>query len=172
MDYLIFGGALLGLLIIVYLIMFFIDYGKYGSFCGSINVGDSTFWLRSKFEYYKSYDWNEVSKYLTEFFKYNPDLKTDEFDKIEIYDYPYASNNEDRSKIVNGTIDIDVVIAWRFKMKDFIVVNSNDCVKDKVDNKGMANLILHEYCHLYQMRKLGDWDIDHANKVLWKKFII
>ena len=172
MDYLIFGGALLGLLIIVYLIMFFIDYGKYGSFCGSINVGDSTFWLRSKYNYYKEYDWVVISNYLTEFFKYNPDLKTDEFNKIEIYDYPYASNNEDKTKLAYGAIELDAVLAWRFKKKDFIIINTNDCAKEKVLNKDMANLILHEYCHLYQLRKFGDWDIEHVNKVLWKKFII
>ena len=99
-------------------------------------------------------------------------LKTDEFNKIEIYDYPYASNNEDKTKLAYGAIELDAVLAWRFKKKDFIIINTNDCAKEKVLNKDMANLILHEYCHLYQLRKFGDWDIEHVNKVLWKKFII
>ena len=94
MEWVIFSCALVALFLLIYLILFLIDYGKYGGFKDDVIVGSSIWWLRSNNNYYRNYDWGLVSVHLSEFFKYNSELKdAAEFAKIEVFDSPEITNN-------------------------------------------------------------------------------
>ena len=172
MDYLIFSIGIVVLFLLIWLIFFLNEYMKYGGWKSYVSVGNSVWNLRGHNDNYKKYDWNKIANYLTDFFKYNPDLKLeDDFKKIELYDDPNITNGIN-SKICNGSIEFDNISAWRFKRINFISLNLLNCQLLGVDDKGMTNLILHEYCHLYQFRKLGNDDVNHTNREMWIKFTI
>lgn len=163
MDYLIFFAAILGLALVLWMTFFFIDLARFGGWKTRVNVGNNTWSVRSFDDNYTYYRWNIVGKHLTDFFLINPQYKIQrEFDRIELFEDPTITNPMNDQEI-SGTIQLGVVSGWRFKTFDYIVLNLKRCANKGVDDKGVANLILHEYTHIFLLEKNGNWDYDHVS---------
>ena len=172
MEWLIFVGALVVLLLGIYLTLYLIEYSKFGGnvAAASIGVRDIVWNVRSKLDNYKEWKWDEISLKLTQFFAKHAELKIqEELDKIEIWDSSDLTNNVD-SVFVSGTIRVDDLSAYRFKYIDKICINLSRCKTLKYTNVGIGKLILHEYIHLFLLRSKGDWDLNHTSEV-WKVMI-
>ena len=167
MEWLIFSGALVVLLAGIYLTLYLIEYSKFGGNVTEICVGGMFWKVRSKDDFYKEWNWDEISLKITKFFMFHSELKiASEFNKIEIWDSSSITNNTD-SVYVSGTIRVDDLSSYRFKYMDKICINLSRCKAKNYTNQGIGKLILHEYIHLFLLRSKGDWDVEHTSE-LWK----